>query len=180
MATSLEGLTEDETIALAALAKSISSNPKTRIGFQALVKAAHPETATPELDQAQATLELRKQLAEERAAREAMQAEYAARDTEAKVWGEVVGKGLCTWDQVAEIKVFMAENGIASPMSGAQFWKTAQAAQLATPQAVPDRSFAMPQDHLDMWKKGGRSNLDKAAKEAGYQALRDFRAGKIV
>ena len=177
---SLEGLSQDEVTALAALAQSISSNPKTRIGFQALVKAAHPETATPELDQAQATFELKKQLAEEKAAREAMQAEMTARDTEARTWGEVVGKGLCTWEQVPDVKAFMAENNIASPMSGATFWKQSQAAQLATPQAVPDRHFTMPQDHLDMWRKGGRANLDRAAKDLGYQALNEFRNGKVV
>lgn len=179
MAT-LEGMTEEESLALAALAKSLSSNPKTRIGFQALVKAAHPDTATPELDQAQATFDLKKQLAEEKAAREAMQAEYAARDTEAKVWGEVVGAGLCTWEQVPEVKEFMAENGITAPKAGAQFWKQSKSASLATPQAAPDRTFTLPQDHLDIWRKGGVNGSTAEAKKFGYQALAEYRSGKVV
>jgi len=175
---SLEGMSQEDIAALAALAQSVSNNPKTRLGFQALIKAAHPDTPTPELDAAQATFELKKEVSalKEQAEQSRLMAE--AKETEARAWGEVIGKGLCTWDDIGAVRAFMTENGIASPENGAKLWK-AQGA-IATPQAMPDRTFAMPQDHLDMWRKGGRANLDKSAKELGYQVLADFRAGKIV
>ena len=175
---SLEGMSEAEIQSLAALAQSISSNPKTRIGFQALIKAAHPETATPELDAAHAIHELKKQNEAMAMQLAADKAERAAKETELKKWGEVVGQGLCVWNDVPAVQAFMTENGIADPVNGARLWKAQSA--IATPQAMHPTTFAMPQDHLEMWKKGGRANLDKTAKEAGHQALLDFRAGKIV
>lgn len=46
----LEGKSSEEIEALAALADSLSSNPKTREGFLLLTKAANPEASIPEID----------------------------------------------------------------------------------------------------------------------------------
>jgi len=50
MSASLEGLTDDEIAALAATARTLRDNPRTRLGFLQLAKAANPDLSIPELE----------------------------------------------------------------------------------------------------------------------------------
>ena len=47
---SLEGLSAEEIEALAVTAKALRDNPKTRLGFLRLAKAANPDLIVPEVD----------------------------------------------------------------------------------------------------------------------------------
>lgn len=175
---SLEGMTSDQVEALANLAKSIADNPKTRLKFQSLVKEAHPDANTPELDSALAMRELASKHDKTREEFEAYKAQQEARENEMREWAEVVGSGVCKYDDIAAISQFMADNGIANKAFGAKSWS--QSKTLAEPSSAATRTFEMPGDFISRWKTQGSKGLNQMARDEALSALQDFRMGKAV
>lgn len=77
---SLEGRSTDEITALATLADSLASNPKTRGSFQRLLKQANPHISVPEIEIEDRVHEAVKPLHDKLAEQEAKEAQSAARD----------------------------------------------------------------------------------------------------
>lgn len=75
---SLEGRSPEEVTALATLADSLASNPKTRTQFQRLLKTANPNIAVPEIELEDRVTEAVKPLLDREAEREARDAQQAA------------------------------------------------------------------------------------------------------
>jgi len=173
---SLEGMSQDQIEALAALTKSIADNPKTRLQFQALVKTAHPDATTPELDGAMAIRELAQQRQKDREEFDQYKAEQDARNKEMQEWAEVVGAGHCTYNDIQDVQKFMSENGIMNKKFGAQSWS--QSKSLAEPSSAQVRSFEMPSTYIDKLKQGGLKGFNQWAKDEAYIALKELRSGK--
>jgi len=175
---SLEGMTADQIEALANLTKSLSENPKTRLKLQALVKEAHPDASTPELDGALAMRELAVKQEEVQKEFEQYKAEQEARQKEMQEWAEVVGAGDCKYEDIPQITEFMTSNGIMNKKFGAKSWSQSKA--LAEPSSVNVRSFEMPSSFIDKFKNGGSKGLNQMARDEAMLALQEFRAGKVV
>jgi len=174
---SLEGLSADQIEAIAALTKSITDNPKTRLQWQALVKQAHPDVATPELDQAIATQELHEKLESVSTEFNSYKEQTEAEKRELREWGEVIGAQHCTYADIPEVQKFMQENGIVNKMFGAKSWASSK--QIAEPtSSSAGRTFDMPQTFIQKWKDGGNKGLAQMARDEAYIALQDFRSGK--
>lgn len=174
----LEGLTTDQIEALASLSKSISDNPKTRLKFQALVREAHPDASTPELDSAMAMREIANKAEKTREEFEQYKIEQEAQKKEMQEWGEVVGSGAARYEDIAAISQFMNDNGIMNKKFGAQAWS--QSKTLAEPSTSQARTFEMPSSFIDKYRQGGSKSLNSMARDEAMQALQDFRAGKVV
>jgi len=177
----LEGVSADTMEALAALAKSVADNPKTRLKFQALVREAHPDASMPELDSALAMRELALQREEDRREFEKYKAENEAEKSEMAEWYALVQEGVCAIEDVPAIRSFMDKNsiGIGNKKFGAESWK--QTNSIAEPSSVQMRSFEMPRTLMDkMQGKGGTKALNDTVREEAYAALRDFRSGKVI
>lgn len=174
---SLEGLTADQIEAIAALTKSITDNPKTRLQWQALVKQVHPDVNTPELDQAMATHELTERLDTVSNEFSTYKEQAEAEKKELREWGEVIGAGHCTYGDIPEVQKFMQENGIVNKMFGAKSWASSkQLAEPATP--ASGRGYEMPTTYIQRWKEAGNKGLAQMARDEAYIALQDFRSGK--
>ena len=174
---SLEGLSADQIEAIAALTKSITDNPKTRLQWQALVKQAHPDVSTPELDQAIATQELHEKLESVSSEFSSYRDQSEAEKRELREWGEVIGANHCTYGDIPEVQKFMQENGIVNKMFGAKSWSSSK--QIAEPTSTSaGRSFDMPQTFIQKWKEAGNKGLAQMARDEAYIALQDFRSGK--
>lgn len=175
----LEGVSADTMEALAALAKSVADNPKTRLKFQALVREAHPDAPMPELDSALAMRELALQREEDRKEFEKYKAENEAERSEMAEWYALVQEGVCAIEDVPAIKSFMEQNSIGNKKFGAESWK--QSKSIAEPSSAQMRSFEMPRTLMDkMQGKGGTKALNDTVREEAYAALRDFRSGKVI
>jgi hypothetical protein len=173
---SLEGMSQDQIEALAALSKSIADNPKTRLQFQALVKTAHPDATTPELDGALAIRELAQQRQKDKEEFDQYKAEQEARNSEMREWAEVVGAGECTYNDIPEVQKFMTDNGIMNKAFGAKSWS--QSRSLAEPSSAHTRTFEMPSTYIDKLKAGGLKGFNQWAKDEAYIALNEIRSGK--
>ena len=172
----LEGLSMDQIEAIAALTKSITDNPKTRLQWQALVKQAHPDVSTPELDQAIATQELHEKLESVSSEFSSYKDQSEAEKKELREWGEVIGANRCTYGDIPEVQKFMQENGITNKMYGAKAWSGSK--QIAEPTVSASRTFDMPKTFIQKWKDAGSKGLAQMARDEAYIALQDFRSGK--
>jgi hypothetical protein len=173
----LEGMTMEQIETIAALTKSITDNPKTRLQWQALVKQAHPDVSTPELDQAIATQELHEKLESVSNEFTSYKEQAESEKRELREWGDVIGAKLCTYDDIAEVQKFMTENGIVNKMFGAKSWASSK--QIAEPtSATIQNSYAMPQNFIQKWKEAGSKGLAQMARDEAHIALQDFRSGK--
>lgn len=175
---SLENLSQSEVESLASLAKGLADNPKTRLHLQALVKAAYPETSTPELDSAMAIRDLTAKMDQREEEFSSFRAQQESRDSEMREWAEVVGAGNCTYNDIPDVRKFMEENGIGNKAYGAKAWGASKA--LATPSSGPSRTFEMPSTLIDKWRQGGSKSLNAMTMETAREALAEFRSGKVI
>ena len=174
---SLEGMSDAERDALAALMKDLGQNPETRLPLQAVIKKAYPTTATPELDSALALRELNRKIEEQKAEYDNFKAQTDAEKVELKKWAEAVGAGHCTYEDIGAIREFMTANGLADPVKSAELWK--QTSQFSTPTAPSTNVFEMPNALMEKWKTGGVRNINQTALAEGHQLMDDIRGGKV-
>lgn len=173
---SLENMSQEE-LALAQLMRELGEDPETRLGLQALIKKKHPNVATPDLDAAVAMRQLNEDRKKDREEFEAFKAESKAKELEMTKWGEAIGAGHCTYDDIENVKKFMTENGLTEILNGARLWK--QEMSLATPTNTVTNVYEMPTDHLDSWRKGGNQNLARTALREAHSMIDEIRSGKV-
>lgn len=173
---SLEGLSAEQIEAIAALTKSITDNPSTRLQWQALVKQAHPDVSTPELDQALATQELNERLESVSTEFKTYKQQVEEREKEMAEWAEVISANACTYNDIREVQKFMQENGITNKMYGAKAWTGSK--QIAEPTVSASRTFDMPRTFIQKWKDAGSKGLAQMARDEAYIALQEYRSGK--
>jgi hypothetical protein len=129
---SLEGRSVEDIQALAELANTLSTNPKTRHGFLSLTKVANPESSIPEIDIPAA---LRQQLTpyiEKIDALTKAKEERDMRDRIEERRREIIAKGV-SLSELPAIEKLMVDKGIASHDTAVEHYRMAQRAAEPTP-----------------------------------------------
>jgi hypothetical protein len=170
---SLEGRTTEEINALAELASTLATNPKTRNGFLQLTKTANPDTAIPEIDIPQQLSSHFKphldRLAELEKAHQ--QRELQAKIEEGRKKALQV-KGMNENDLPA-LEKMMVEKQLVSHETAAEFLMASRKAAEPTPAAFhQQRKFTVPSTP-DLKEFGG--NLRAHAQQQAYQVIDELR-----
>lgn len=167
---SLENMDYEQRDELAALAKRLADNPKTRKSFLRLTKEVNPELVIPELQLEEYT-EKKVNDAEQRV----MQLENKLREKEAREEldrkrNALKTNGLAQSDQdVEEIEKIMLEKNIANHETAAQYWDWMK--QSATPTPTGYTPSAIGKFDLSQYWK----NPQGAARNEAAKALTELR-----
>lgn len=168
MAVSLEGMTPEAIADLAALAKGLSENPKTRGSFLNLMKAADPNLSIPEVDiPANIGAAVKPHL--ERIAKlekEGLEREVRDRIT-ARRAALVRDKGVSE-DDIPAIEKLMVEKGIQNHETAAEFFLQQKQAAQPTPSTFSQPAIPKP----DMKAMGG--NIGAWARNEATSAIADI------
>lgn len=161
------------TAELAALAKSLSEDPKTRKRFLQLIKEKNPDQAIPELDLENQIAAFAKPHIEELSK---IKLDLLKRDQEASILAKreaLKAKGF-TIDDVSAIEKLMIEKQIGSHDTAAEFYR-AQAA-LAAPTPSTFTQVQMPVKGDEIKKAGG---IKRWANAEAHKVVDDIKAGRI-
>ena len=167
---SLENLSPEAQQELAALAKTLAEDPKTRKQFLQLTKQVRPDVPIPEIE-----IEERTNQVLEQAEKRVQSLEQQLRTKEAKEELEkrrmaLIKKGLIdSEDEIKEVEKVMVEKGIANHETAAEYH--AYMKQMAAP--TPSQ---FPQPVMSKFNtKDFMKNPVGAARDAAHQALAEFR-----
>jgi len=151
---SLEGKSVEEIQALAELASGLASNPKTRMGFLQLTKAANPDTAIPEID---IPANLRAAMAEPLKQLDALTKAHEERHMRDRIEAsrrDIIAKGVSASD-VPAIEKMMVEKGIANHDTAVEHFKMQQRAAEPTPASTTNGIRRFEKPTLDLKAFGG-------------------------
>ena len=171
-APSLEGLTPEAVADLAALAKGLSDNPKTRSQFLGLLKQADPNIAIPEIDIPNRVAAGVKPYVDKIAALEAKQLEREVADRiSAQRQSLMSDKGLSKAD-VDAVEKLMVEKGITSHETAADFLLAQRQAAAPTPSTGGFSQPSMPKPDIKSMGVGG--NLNSWARNKATETITEF------
>jgi len=168
MAVSLEGMTPEAIADLAALAKGLSENPKTRQNFLGLMKAADPNLSIPEIDIPSRIAGATKPYIDKLEAMEKAQAERDMRDRiNERRQSLVKNKGISE-SEISEVEKLMVEKGIQSHETAADFYLSQKSAAQPTPSTFSQPSIPRP----DLKKMG--LNINQWSRNEATSAIADI------
>lgn len=171
MPVSLEGLSQEAIADLAALAKGLSDNPKTRGKFLGLMKEADPSLSIPEVD-IPARVQERVQPHLDRLAKLERDAnEREIRETIRERRAALLKKGLSEAD-IPEVEKLMVEKGISSHETAADFLLAQRQSAPPTPSTFSQPSIPKP----DLKAMGG--NINAWARNEATNAIADLIKGR--
>ena len=167
---SLENLSLEAQAELAALAKSLAEDPKTRKQFLQLTKQVRPDVPIPEIE-----IEERTNAVLETANKrvESLEAKLRAKDAKEELERRRTNlrtKQLAESDEdIADIEKFMIEKGIANHETAAEYHSWMKQAAAPTPSQFPQPVMSRfnTQDYM--------KNPVGAARDAAHAALAEFR-----
>jgi hypothetical protein len=170
---SLENLTPDARDELAALAKALAENPKTRKEFLRLTKTAHPDLPVPELD-------IEDQTTRALSAQENKIAQLEARLKEKDARAELERRRLAlkeknlvgSDDDISEIEKLMVKEGISNHETAAKHYQWMKQADRPTPAFSNSPITSKVNDFAKYMR-----NPAAAAREAAASALNELRQG---
>jgi hypothetical protein len=170
---SLENLTPDARDELAALAKTLAENPKTRKEFLRLTKQAHPDLPVPELEIEDRTSKAIDAQQQKIAQLEARLKEKDARTELERRRNMLKEKRLAeSDDDVKAIEKLMIEKNIGSHESAAEYYNWMKQADKPTP-AYSNAPITSKVNDFHKYLK----NPAAAAREAAANALNELRQG---
>ena len=173
---SLEGMTPEAINGLAALAKGLSDDPKTRTRMLELVKERDPSLSIPEID---LPAKFTTALAEERTKREALENKLREDDVRREIMAkrqEIQDMGIAK-DKIPEVEKLMTERSIGDHKTAAEFYLAQQ--KMGEPTPPPGAQYKpMTLPVIDAKPFGG--NMRTWGKAQAAQLFQDIRAGKAV
>lgn len=172
--TSLEDLTPDQRDELAATARMVAENPKTRSIFQRLIKQVAPGTPIPELDIQDNVKAAMKPLQDQIAA---LSQEKLERDVETRVNNKrqtLRDQGYSKED-IEAVEEIMVKEGIPKHETAAEYLRMQR--QTATPTPASYNHVRQPVVDKDAVKAAG--NIKNWANQEAHQAVDDIKAGRI-
>jgi hypothetical protein len=168
MPVSLEGMTPEAIADLAALAKGLSENPKTRGQFLGMMKQADPNLAIPEIDIPNRLSAAVKPHLEKIEKLEREGQERAMRDMVNERRSNLIkNKGVSEKD-IPEIEKLMVEKGIQNHDTAAEFYLSQKNSAAPTPSAFSQPSIPRP----DLKKMG--LNINQWSRNEATNAIADI------
>lgn len=167
---SLENLSVEAQAELAALAKSLAEDPKTRKQFLQLTKQVRPDVPIPEIEIEERTNEILDQANKRVESLEAKLRQKEAKEELERRRNVLVKKNLVESDEdIAAIEKLMVEKGIANHETAAEYHKWMQQMSAPTPSQFPQP--VMSRFNTSDFMK----NPVGAARDAAHAALNEFR-----
>ena len=167
---SLEDLSLEARDELAALAKKLADNPKTRKEFLRLTKSVNPDLPIPELEIEDRTSSALDQMRAENEAIRAKLREKEAMETLEKRRNSLVKKGLVqSEDDIPQVEKVMLDKKIADHETAAEYWQWMK--QTAEPTASSYQPNTMSKWDLSKFMK----NPVGAARDEAFKALHELR-----
>jgi hypothetical protein len=167
---SLEDLSLEARDELAALAKKLADNPKTRKEFLRLTKSVNPDLPIPELEIEERTTNALDQMRQENEAIRAQLREKEALETLEKRRNALMKKGLVqSEDDISQVEKVMLDKKIADHETAAEYWQWMK--QTAEPTASSYQPNTMSKWDLSKFMK----NPVGAARDEAFKALHELR-----
>lgn len=175
---SLEGKTPEEINALAQIADSVMSDPKTRLPFQRILKQANPRLSVPEVEIedriSAATKPLQDELEQRRARDATQEAQAAANALYQTLRDDRVVKGRADFNDLVK---YAADKGFQTTESGLRMASSHRASEQQaaepTPQQIGTVNLGDRETHKDLLKDPTGWARREAAK-----AIDDLNKGK--
>jgi hypothetical protein len=167
---SLENLSLEAQAELAALAKSLAEDPKTRRQFLQLTKQVRPDVPIPEIEIEERTSAVLEQANSRVESLEAKLRQKDAKEELQRRRNNLKEKQLASSDEdIAEIEKLMIDKGIANHETAAEYHSWMKQASTPTPSQFPQPVMSKfnTQDYM--------KNPVGAARDAAHQALAEFR-----
>jgi hypothetical protein len=167
---SLENLSLEAQAELAALAKSLAEDPKTRRQFLQLTKQVRPDVPIPEIEIEERTSAVLEQANSRVESLEAKLRQKDAKEELQRRRNNLKDKQLASSDEdIAEIEKLMIDKGIANHETAAEYHSWMKQASTPTPSQFPQPVMSKfnTQDYM--------KNPVGAARDAAHQALAEFR-----
>jgi hypothetical protein len=174
---SLENYSVDQIQELAALADSLTKNPKTRETFLRLAKTASPETPIPEIDIKDQVRAMAQPLVDKVAS---LERELLTRKVEDNIINHRSGlyeKGFKK-DDVTQIEQLMIDKQIPSHETAAEFYRMQK--QTATPTPSTMTPITLPTNVMESMKNGGQTGMNQWARGEAYSIISDLKAGRTL
>jgi hypothetical protein len=174
---SLENYSVDQIQELAALADSLTKNPKTRESFLRLAKTASPETPIPEIDIKDQVRAMAQPLVEKVAS---LERELLTRKVEDNIINHRSGlyeKGFKK-NEVTQIEQLMIDKQIPSHETAAEFYRMQK--QTATPTPSTMTPITLPTNVMESMKNGGQAGMNQWARGEAYSIISDLKAGRTL
>jgi hypothetical protein len=174
---SLENYSVDQIQELAALADSLTKNPKTRETFLRLAKTASPETPIPEIDIKDQVRAMAQPLVDKVAS---LERELLTRKVEDNIINHRSGlyeKGFKK-DEVTQIEQLMIDKQIPSHETAAEFYRMQK--QTATPTPSTMTPITLPTNVMESMKNGGQAGMNQWARGEAYSIISDLKAGRTL
>jgi hypothetical protein len=167
---SLEDLSLEARDELAALAKKLADNPKTRKEFLRLTKSVNPDLPIPELEIEDRTTTALDQMRAENESIRAKLREKEAMETLEKRRNALMKKGLVqSDDDISQVERVMLDKKIADHETAAEYWNWMK--QSAEPTASSYQPNTMSKWDLSKFMK----NPVGAARDEAFKALHELR-----
>jgi hypothetical protein len=167
---SLEDMSLEARDELAALAKKLADNPKTRKEFLRLTKSVNPDLPIPELEIEDRTTTALDQMRAENESIRAKLREKEAMETLEKRRNSLVKKGLVqSDDDISQVERVMLDKKIADHETAAEYWNWMK--QSAEPTASSYQPNTMSKWDLSKFMK----NPIGAARDEAFKALNELR-----
>ena len=167
---SLEDLSLEARDELAALAKKLADNPKTRKEFLRLTKSVNPDLPIPELEIEDRTTTALDQMRAENESIRAKLREKEAMETLEKRRNALMKKGLVqSDDDISQVERVMLDKKIADHETAAEYWNWMK--QTAEPTASSYQPNTMSKWDLSKFMK----NPVGAARDEAFKALHELR-----
>jgi hypothetical protein len=167
---SLENLSLEAQAELAALAKSLAEDPKTRRQFLQLTKQVRPDVPIPEIEIEERTSAVLEQANSRVESLEAKLRQKDAKEELQRRRNNLKEKQLASSDEdIAEIEKLMIDKGIANHETAAEYHSWMKQASTPTPSQFPQPVMSKfnTQDYM--------KNPVGAARDAAHAALAEFR-----
>ena len=167
---SLENLSVEAQAELAALAKSLAEDPKTRKQFLQLTKQVRPDVPIPEIEIEERTNEALAAVTKKAESLEARLRQKEAKEELERRRSALKAKQLAeSDDDIAEIEKLMVEKGIANHETAAEYHTWMKQMSAPTPSQFPQPVMSKfnTQDYM--------KNPVGAARDAAHAALAEFR-----
>jgi len=175
--SSIENMSQDERDNLAALAHTMANDPATRHLFLRMTKKISPNTPIPEVDIADSVNAALKTRDDKIASLEKNLLENEAKGNIEKRRSDLKGQGFSS-DEVENMEKWMVENNVPNYKTAADFFKMQKQSAPPTPHSI-NSTMELPKNALEVYKKGGKRELNNLARSQASQAIDDIRAGRV-
>ncbi len=167
---SLENLSVEAQAELAALAKTLAEDPKTRKQFLQLTKQVRPDVPIPEIEIEERTNQVLSEANKRVESLEARLRQKEAKEALEKRRSDLVKKQLVqSEDEIKEVEKLMVEKGIANHETAAEYHQWMKQMSAPTPSQFPQPVMSRF-NTADFMK-----NPTGAARDAAHAALAEFR-----